>query len=210
MWGGKTGTKPIVRSWTLRWYTPHLLFDPIDYTMLNTLSDQPNVLVTVKGLPSVCTGNCKYSFLTNTPKLLLASMAGSVVTLVMNDPGSLGYALSDVAISLAGQECKIIDESAPINNFKCQLPLNADSIPSVPAGDHIPRINVAQVGLIAPSSSVAPFNFPLTITTIDISAGNSYGGYTLTLKGVGFPLSISDATITMCGVATTILSLTNI
>lgn len=65
--GGKAGTKPIVRSWTLRYYTPSLLFDPIDYTMLNTDSNQPNVLVKVKDLPSVCTGDCKYSFLTNTP-----------------------------------------------------------------------------------------------------------------------------------------------
>jgi len=76
LYGGKVNTKPMVRSWTLWYYPPSLLFDPIDYTLLNTASDQPNVLVTVNNMPSVCTGDCKYSFLTNTPELLASSISG--------------------------------------------------------------------------------------------------------------------------------------
>ena len=34
--GGVSGTKPTMTSTTLRYYNPNLLFDPIDYTLLNT------------------------------------------------------------------------------------------------------------------------------------------------------------------------------
>jgi hypothetical protein len=137
-------------------------------------------------------------------------LAGSLVTLSLNDPGSLGYSLTDVTVTIGGQECLIVDDTAPIGNFMCQLPVNTDSSPIVPAGTYFPRINVAQIGLIVPAASVTAFNFPMTISSIDVTSGSYYGGYILTMQGTGFPLEIADATVTICGVSATIKSLTNI
>ena len=56
--GRVSGTSPLMITSTMRYYSSDLLFDPIDFTMLQTSSSQPNVLLTVNQIPSVCTGNC--------------------------------------------------------------------------------------------------------------------------------------------------------
>lgn len=118
--GGMTGTSPQMTSSTIRYYSPRLLFDPIDFTMLNTPSDKPNVLVTINDIPSVCTGDCRYSFLVNAPVVSTGSISGSVVTLSLTDPASVGYNLEQVTVTVGGQPCTIINAaSSPISNFQC-------------------------------------------------------------------------------------------
>ena len=169
--GGVAGTKPQMYTNTLRWYSSHLLFDPIDFTLLNTYSNQPNVLVTVNDIPAVCTGDCKYTFLDNVPVLQSATLSSSIVTLSLTDPGSIGFSLSDVTINIGGQTCTVINLSDPINNFQCQLPVNSDSTPTVPSGTHMPIVTVTQVGQISPLPAVNPFNFPLTLTSLNFTSG---------------------------------------
>ena len=171
MHGGVAGTSPQMYASTLRWYSSHLLFDPIDFTLLNTASSQANVLVTVNDIPAVCTGDCKYTFLDNTPVLQSSSMSGSIVTLSLNDPGSIGYSLSDVTITIGGQSCTVINLSDPIGNFQCQLPVNSDSTPTVPSGSYMPIVTVSQVGLISALPAVTPFNFSLTLTSLNFTSG---------------------------------------
>ena len=208
--GGVAGTSPQMNSNTLRWYSSHLLFDPIDFTLLNTASSQANVLVTVNNIPSVCTGDCKYSFLANTPVLQTATRSGSIVTLSLTDPGSIGYSLSDVNIVIGGQNCTVINVADPIGNFRCQLPVNSDSTATVPSGSHMPIVTVSQVGLISPLPAVTPFNFPLTLTSLNFTQGAESGGYVLKLIGKGFPLLIAGAKVNICGVEATITSINNI
>lgn len=137
--GGKTGTNPMMVARTLRSYSSNLLFDPIDYSFLHTVSDKPNVIVTVNGMPSVCLNDCGYTFLSNTPTVPSASLSGSVVTLSLTDPASLGFTLDAVTITIAGQPCTIINPGASsIGNFQCQLPVNSDSTPTIPAGNYLP------------------------------------------------------------------------
>lgn len=136
--GGLTGTSPQMTSSTLRSYSSNLLFDPIDYHFLSTASDKPNVLLTVNEIPSVCTGDCRYTFLTNTPLLTSDSISGSIVTLSLTDPASIGYTLGQVSVTIGGQPCTIINPTSPITNFQCQLPTNSDSTPTMPAGSYYP------------------------------------------------------------------------
>ena len=115
--GGKTGTTPQMTSLTLRYYSPRLLYDPIDYSLLHTASTQPNVFVTVNGMPSICTGDCRYTFLSNTPVVTSAQINNEKVTLSLTDPSSIGYTLNNVTISIADQPCNIINTADPISNF---------------------------------------------------------------------------------------------
>lgn len=44
-----------------------MFVDPIDYRFMSTFADKPNFKVTVNNIPSVCNGDCSYSFLTTVP-----------------------------------------------------------------------------------------------------------------------------------------------
>jgi hypothetical protein len=163
-------------------------------------SSQPNVLVTVNGVPSVCTGNCAYAFLTDAPTLTTDSISGSILTLSLTDPSNINYNLNDVSVVFAGQTCTILNAgTSPISNFQCQLPINSDSTPTIQAGSYTPSVTVKQTGLVIVAPAVQPINFPLTLTTLNITSGGTNGGYGILLTGVGFPTDLSSATITICG-----------
>lgn len=209
--GGMTGTSPQMMSSTLRYYSSNLLFNPIDYHFLTTASDKPNVLVTVNQIPSVCTGDCRYTFLTNTPLLTSDSISGSVVTLSLTDPSSIGYTLDQVTVTIGGQPCTIINPStSPISNFQCQLPTNSDSTPTMPAGSYVPEVSIDGVGMVPALPAVVPFDFPFRLNSLNITSGGTNGGYNLLLSGTGFPLNLQDAKVSICGVEATITSINNI
>jgi hypothetical protein len=207
--GGVSGTTPQLYSIELRAYSSDLLVT-IDYPFLSTPSPQANVLITVNSVPSVCIGNCIYTFLLNSPQLTAASISGPTVTLTLTDPSSIGYSLNDVTVTIGGQSCAIANPSAPINNFQCILPKNADNTANVAAGSYMPVATIAQTGSAPPTSSIQPFIFPLTLTSLSITSGGANGGYVLTLAGTGFPSSLQTATITICGQQATIQSISNI
>lgn len=208
--GGVAGTKPQITAVEVRAYSTDLLVNPIDFPFLSTPASMPNVLVTVNSVPSVCLGNCGYNFLTNSPELIAATISGPTVTLSLTDPGIINYQLSDVTIKIGGQPCTITNLAAPISNFQCQLPTNADGTANVPAGSYMPTATITQTGTVPAVSSITAFNFPLALTSLSASSGGDNGGYVLTLQGTGFPANLADATITICGQKATINSLTNI
>lgn len=208
--GGVAGTSPQVTAQELRAYSSDLLVNPIDFPFLSTPAPIPNVLVNVNSVPSVCIGNCGYTFLTNSPQLTAATISGPTVTLSLTDPSAINYQLTDVTIKIGGQPCTITNTAAPISNFQCQLPTNTDGTANVPAGSYMPSATIAQTGTAPAASSITAFNFPLTLTSLSVSSGGDNGGYVLTLQGTGFPANLADATITICGKTATINSLTNI
>ncbi len=58
--------------------------------------------------------------------------------------------------------------------------------------------------------AVNPFNFPFSLTSLNITTGGTNGGYGLLLKGTGFPTNMEDVTVNICGVKATLLSVSNI
>jgi hypothetical protein len=207
--GGLAGTTPQMAASTMRYYSPSLLFDPIDYQLLRTHAPQPNVLVTVNSLPSVCTGACAYAFLSNTPVVASATLSGPTLTLSLTDPSNLGYSLADVTVSLGGQPCAIVSTANPISSFQCQLPANPDGTACMPAGSYMPVVTVSQVGQLSALPAVVPLDFSLVLTSLNFTSGADNGGYDLKLTGAGFPLSIAGAKVSICGVEATILSISN-
>lgn len=53
---------PLIEANTRRAYSSNIEFDPIDFRFLNTVGSTHSVLVQTNGVPSVCTGNCGYTF----------------------------------------------------------------------------------------------------------------------------------------------------
>lgn len=53
---------PSIAVNTKRNYSSNVLFNPIDYRFLSIPSNTPNVIVKTNGIPSICTGDCSYSF----------------------------------------------------------------------------------------------------------------------------------------------------
>lgn len=127
--GGKTNTKPQVYAEVLREYASDLLVDPIDYPFLKSSAAVPNVLVTVNSLLSVCLTNCAYTFTWDTPLFTSLSLSGSKLNIAISS-SSYTYTLSDVSIIFNGSPCPIVDTTAPISNFQCQLPINSDNTPT--------------------------------------------------------------------------------
>jgi len=209
--GGKSSTKPQVTLSVLRLQNSNLLVNPIDYNYLTTPSSKPNLLVTVNGLVSVCTGDCTYTFLTNPPLLTMATRSGSILTLALTDPAATNYTLSDVTISLAGQPCIILNPiTSTISNFQCQLPTNSDSSPTIPAGTYMPIATIANIGRAQPDPSVMPLEFLLNLTAVNPSTGGQNGGYNAIISGNGFPLTIPGTIISICGHQSTITAINNI
>jgi hypothetical protein len=139
------------------------------------------------------------------------SISNSTVTLSLTDPAALNYSLTNTAVKIANQPCTINSPSTSlISNFTCQLPSNPDNTPIIQAGSYTPVVTVDQVGKVPNSPAVIPFNFPLTLTSLNITTGGNNGGFGLHLKGTGFPSTVQDACITICGVNATIISIDNI
>jgi hypothetical protein len=177
---------------------------------LSTPSSSANVLVHVNGIPSVCLGNCIYTFLSSSPQVTAASISGPTMTLTLTDPVPIGYTLADVTVTLGGQPCAINNITAPLDNFQCSLPANTDGTATMTAGSYLPVVTVQQSGNAPCLASITPFNFQLSLTSLNFTSGGNNGGYLLKLTGVSFPLDLAKATVYICGKEATIKSLTNI
>lgn len=90
------------------------------------------------------------------------------------------------------------------------MPKNSDNTATMEIGTYPVVVTVNQVGKVAHDPAVNPFNFPLTLTSLDKQNGGQNGGYNLTLTGTGYPMDITKAKISICGKLATILSINNI
>lgn len=103
----------------MRPYRSNLLYSPIDYSLLRTSSPTINVQILVNDIPSVCKGDCSYSFITNSPILTAASRNNAILALSLTDPSALNYSLADVTVTLNNQPCNILNLNDPISSFTC-------------------------------------------------------------------------------------------
>lgn len=90
--------------------------------------------MTVNGFPSVCTDNCEYRFLSNTPEITSQSLSGSVVSVAISNPTGVNYDTDMLIVKVDGQNCRIL--SGTFTSFTCQLPTNPNSSPVLKAGQY--------------------------------------------------------------------------
>ena len=171
-------------------------------------SENPSLSLKVNSIPAVC-ADCSYTFNSAaTPVTSSATLASNVMTLSITDPSSIGFALSDITVSLLGVQCT--DLSGTIASFTCNFPTNADSSVALPAGSEKPKVHVSQIGF-ADDSSLSATSISLTVTSLTPSTSSPSGGIQATISGSGFPIDENgDFTITLCGnEVTEIISVNN-
>lgn len=157
---------------------------------MNTYSATPSVVAVVNGIPNACkNSDCTYTFLTNVPKVMTASLAGSTLSLTLSDPTNINANLKKVTVTLDGQPCTIVDLNKTMTNFTCTLPSNPDGSAILRAGSYFPVVKIDPVGYIDVDSNVTAINVPFTVIAAisDYSIGN--GGINIKLTGTGFPLT---------------------
>ena len=206
--GGKDGTKPTMDFYETRPYSSNLIFNPVDERMMFAACSGPNVQVTVNDVLAACINDCEYTFEATVPEMNLQTLTGSTLRLGITDPLSQNYTLSDISVTLDGQECTGL--TGTIDDFTCSLPTNTDGTPIIRAGSHHAEITINSVGTVNPETSLSPIVHSLALNSISPSNGGTNGGYLATISGEGFPLDMSDVTITICGQNPEIFSLSNI
>jgi len=203
---GGSGSPQIAGS-TRRDYSTNLEYDPVDYRFLNSYSSTINVLVTTNGVPSVCTGNCSYSFHGYTEVTSL-SYSGSTLSFGLSDLLNIGFAANTVSVTIGDQPCVV--SGSDITSLTCAMGTNTDSTPILIAGSVTPIIAVTTYGIAGLGSGVSALTVPLTATSLTSTTGGDNGGYLISLNGAGFPLSKSLIKIEICGKNATIRSVNNI
>ena len=210
--GTSTATTNITRT-VRRAYSTNQLFHPIDYTFMRTDGMYHPVEVSVNSIMAVCATvsatNCGYQF-KDMGKVTALSRTGSTVTLTITDPQTVGYALTDVHVTIAGQHCAVNTGAGSIASFTCTMTENTDATPILIADSNTPKVFVVGGGMLELDTGVNPLPETLTANVPTATLDGNNGGYPATLTGTGFPLSTSDVTVTVCGNGATVSSVTNI
>jgi hypothetical protein len=124
-----------------------LEFDPVDYRFLRTYSNGINVQVITNGVPSVCTGNCFYSFV-DYIKITSLSYTNNTLSLSLsNSTSSVSIPTSSISVTVGGLPCAV-DNFTTYSALTCTLASNADSSPILVAGDVTPLVYVQPYGIV--------------------------------------------------------------
>jgi hypothetical protein len=101
--GGRVGTQPTVTVNTLRAGSTNLLMEPVTVEYLFTNAAVPQVQVTVNNVLAKCQTDCSYQINAQvTPILNSATLdpSTSQLTLSVSDPGSIGFTLDQISVSI--------------------------------------------------------------------------------------------------------------
>lgn len=198
---------PTILVNTKRNYSSNVLFNPIDYRFLSIPSNTPNVIVKTNGIPSICTGDCSYSFALYSEVTSL-SLSGTVLSFAISDPTLKILTANDVKVTVQGKTCTV-DTNTPISALTCQLPVTGTgSLALVASSSVTPLVWVRDYGIAALASGVSPFVVPLMVNA-PIVTGGTNGGYFISLTGKGFPTNPDDISITLCSAKAAINSTTS-
>jgi len=202
------GNSPTLAASTRRYYSPNIVFDPVDYRFLNTQAASVNVLVKTNGIPSICNGTCAYTFDTFS-EISSLSLSGSKITLALSDIKNKVFTHNDVTVQANGNPCAI-DPASSITSLSCYVQNNTDTTPLLVAGTFTPLVTIKNIGIVALASGVSPLTVPLTILTLSVTSGGTNGGTLTSINGNGFPLEKNLINITVCSKLATIKSVNNI
>lgn len=112
------------------------MFNPVSENFLFTASSVSGAIVKVNGLPSVCNGDCSYSFIENPP--LITSQTkdanGATIAITISDPLNSNYPTSSLTVNIDNQPCTF--RSGTFSSFTCILPINQNGLSTIRAGSY--------------------------------------------------------------------------
>lgn len=172
-----------------------------------TAASNPQVVVTVNNVESVCITDCSYTFINTVPLITSQTKTGASVSVTISDPVSSTYANSALTVKVDGQICTITTGSYP--SFTCTLPTNTNGSPKVRAGYYNVEVFIAGRGFVGVQNTTAQLFYDLVLNTLTPNTGGTNGGYNVDISGAGFPSDISLITVSACGTNAYISSTTN-
>ncbi|XP_067676837.1 fibrocystin-L-like isoform X2 [Haliotis asinina] len=167
-------------------------YDPIQGDMLRTISDKPEVTVTVNHVPSLCDGDCVFEWTpAATPTVTAISPANGTLALstVLTITGT-GFSTTaeNNTVMIGGVACVV--SAATATQITC-------SVGNGPTGSYVVKVNVDGKGT---ANSAEQFEYESSVTGISPTTGSLAGGTSLTLAGYGFT---SDAVVKVDNVVCT-------
>ena len=138
-----------------------------------------NAIVTVNGLPSVCTASCAYTFASTTFEITSQVMTGNAVRILMTNPQAKAITNSQIMASVSGKICTIV--SGTPTDFICTLPVNPDGSPELAAGSFDVALYIRSNGFVPVRVNTPKITVALNIDSVSPAVNGTNGGYQVTL-----------------------------
>jgi len=173
-----SGNDPTTSATVHTSYGGALFYDTIPYEFLFTAETEPQIMVSVNGLPAVCASlSCGYSYTVLNSIVTSFTRTGTALTINGNY-----LPTTDFTVIFGQTACT--GGAATANQITCTLENDPVS------GDWVPEVRTAN-GLVRLHSSVNAQNVAITATSITPNTNvNPMGGSTLTIAGSNFPVSL--------------------
>lgn len=142
-------------------------FPTIPMDFMYTAEALPSLQLTLNSIPVICSG-CFYSVLDTSPVTVSAvtiNAANTGLDIVLANPGSLVFAISDLSITLFGEPCTISASATDVLDFECLFNTNADGSIKIPGGVGLPQIHIRQLGYLE-LTGISSLTFTISVTSL--------------------------------------------
>ncbi|CDW80878.1 ipt tig domain containing protein [Stylonychia lemnae] len=173
---------------TTKQYGESLFYEPVPFEFIYTQEDKPQVLVTVDGLPAVCSSlDCDYSYISSDSQISQFYLQGLRLTI---EGTNLPDTSKIQSVQFSNVNCAI--QSASGTQVVCNLPSKVAGSwePFLTDDKGLIRVYEATGNVFLDDNSIF---VPLIVSGISPSSGiNPNGGSKLKIIGENFPTSIND------------------
>ena len=209
--GGSTGNV-IFQSEVIRNGASDMFLTPISQNYLFTANDIPQITVAVNGIVANCPNfNCEYTILPDSKIPLINSFSVSEASVLIQLSQVKGFQQSDFKVTYGSSMCTNLIFTPENGLISCTLPVVND-IPQIVSGDLIPRVHAINIGFAIVDPSVTPQQVLPAVTNVSPNSGSTAGGFSITIIGTGFGLSLdqpSDTAVMLGNSPCQIISLSN-
>ena len=172
------GTDLVYEQSEERPFGASLKWDVIPSEYFFTKHDAPQVMVSVDGMPALCTGlHCDYTYVVGPETITAFTVAGIQVTITGTD------LTEPTSVEMGYINCEVTSFDDVLGQIDCTLER------VLPGGKWFPAVYTEQ-GLVKRDAAVTAHEVTLEITSVSPSTGlNPAGGDIVTITGTNFPES---------------------
>jgi len=173
-------------------YSSNLFYEPIPFEMLKTYETEPQVIVTVDGLPAVCHNlTCNFTYIAAVGEVTAFTFTESTRRLSLTGT-SFPTNSSDIrSIEFAKSECVLDTSTLTSTSLQCTLATDPT------CGTHLP-ILTSILGVVPNSASLASSSIACSVSGLTPTGSiNLLGGDNLTISGTNFPTDLSRSTVSI-------------
>lgn len=179
--GGVIGTQPSIKFEVIRNSSMNVLFDPVNYHLMRTVSLKPSITVTVNDVPSVCLGDCGFEFQTVINSIIGYTLQPTHITIELSE--SLGA--TDVVFVVLGTD---VCWNTTFNGTEVYCSNGPTGTLQLIAGFYLPQVYAYGIGFLPTRNGVASLTISMNLTSLSPTNGTMLGGNLVKIMGYGLPL----------------------